>query len=196
MKRIRLVTAADKSQPFDVEGFPPHPALVEFGGKLFVLQTVPGPDQPAVRTYLEAVPYELTQEQMGDVPLDDNGLRTDGPTLEEYTARGFAAASYPPRGYAAKGDPIPADEAAAKVEPVKGAAGDPPPPAPAPVKTDDATADWLGEQITAAKVATTDQLGVLDIAVEERLDNEKRADLLTIWIAAFDARTEELAKAS
>ena len=35
-------------------------------------------------------------------PLDANGLRTDGPTLEEYVAAGYDAKGYPPQGYAAK----------------------------------------------------------------------------------------------
>lgn len=31
---------------------------------------------------------------------DENRLRTDGPSLEEYVSRGYLAANYPPSGYA------------------------------------------------------------------------------------------------
>lgn len=34
--------------------------------------------------------------------VDEGGLRTDGPTLEEYTKAGYSADSYPPRGYTVK----------------------------------------------------------------------------------------------
>lgn len=35
-------------------------------------------------------------------PVNAEGLRTDGPTLAEYVAKGYDAANYPPAGYAAK----------------------------------------------------------------------------------------------
>jgi hypothetical protein len=34
--------------------------------------------------------------------LDGNGLRTDGPTPEEWVANGYALKNYPPEGFAAK----------------------------------------------------------------------------------------------
>ncbi|YP_010115326.1 hypothetical protein PBC5_gp09 [Sinorhizobium phage PBC5] len=34
--------------------------------------------------------------------LGDDGLRLDGPTVEEYVAAGYQAANYPPNGYAAR----------------------------------------------------------------------------------------------
>lgn len=33
---------------------------------------------------------------------NDEGLRTDGPTFEEFVKAGYAADAYPPRGYVAK----------------------------------------------------------------------------------------------
>lgn len=35
-------------------------------------------------------------------PNEANGLRTDGPTIEEYVEAGYDAASYPPTGYAVR----------------------------------------------------------------------------------------------
>jgi len=37
-----------------------------------------------------------------DPDADDAGLRTDGPTIEEFVAAGYPAANYPPRGYASR----------------------------------------------------------------------------------------------
>ena len=34
------------------------------------------------------------------VPRDKAGLRLDGPTLKQWTAAGYSAEHYPPRGYA------------------------------------------------------------------------------------------------
>jgi hypothetical protein len=34
-------------------------------------------------------------------PRNEKGLRTDGPTLEEYVKAGYKAETYPPKGYAA-----------------------------------------------------------------------------------------------
>jgi hypothetical protein len=47
-------------------------------------------------------------------PVDADGLRTDGPTPEEYVAAGYLAENYPPQGYAAKPStaPPPAPEVA------------------------------------------------------------------------------------
>ena len=33
-------------------------------------------------------------------------LRTDGPTLEEYVNAGYSAENYPPKGYAARVEPL------------------------------------------------------------------------------------------
>lgn len=38
-------------------------------------------------------------------PTDSIGLRTDGPTLEEYVERGYSADKYPPLGFAEKDSP-------------------------------------------------------------------------------------------
>jgi hypothetical protein len=38
-------------------------------------------------------------------PVNEEGLRLDGPTLEEYVKAGYKAESYPPKGYAAKPSP-------------------------------------------------------------------------------------------
>jgi hypothetical protein len=35
-------------------------------------------------------------------PTDENGLRLDGPTLEEYLAAGYSEEAYPPAGYAVR----------------------------------------------------------------------------------------------
>jgi len=35
-------------------------------------------------------------------PLDAQGLRLDGPTMEEWLAAGYRRENYPPRGYAPK----------------------------------------------------------------------------------------------
>lgn len=35
-------------------------------------------------------------------PLDENGLRLDGPTIAEFVAAGYPVASYPPDGYASR----------------------------------------------------------------------------------------------
>ena len=42
--------------------------------------------------------------------LDLEHLRTDGPTLEEFTAAGYPADKYPPRGYAKREAAKPADQ--------------------------------------------------------------------------------------
>lgn len=39
------------------------------------------------------------------VPLNEQGLRTDGPTLKEFLNAGFDEEDYPPRGYAAVPEP-------------------------------------------------------------------------------------------
>jgi hypothetical protein len=38
-------------------------------------------------------------------PVNDEGLRLDGPTIEEYVAANYAPANYPPEGYAALDSP-------------------------------------------------------------------------------------------
>jgi hypothetical protein len=38
-------------------------------------------------------------------PVDENGLRLDGPTLSEWKAGGYKAKAYPPKGYAARPEP-------------------------------------------------------------------------------------------
>lgn len=38
----------------------------------------------------------------GEIPRDAEGLRLDGPTLEEWTAAGYKAENYPPQDYAEK----------------------------------------------------------------------------------------------
>jgi hypothetical protein len=37
-------------------------------------------------------------------PRNAQGLRTDGPTLQEWTAAGYPAKAYPPTGYARRDD--------------------------------------------------------------------------------------------
>lgn len=37
--------------------------------------------------------------------VDESGLRTDGPTVQEYVDHGFLASGYPPKGYASRSTP-------------------------------------------------------------------------------------------
>lgn len=57
------------------------------------------PDNPCYTCRLEAA-----------APRDDQGLRLDGPTLEEYVNAGYAAESYPPKGYAKRDTPYVVDD--------------------------------------------------------------------------------------
>lgn len=50
-------------------------------------------------------------------PTDAQGLRLDGPTLKEWTDRGYPATSYPPAGYASKEPPVTTNLNAPQVEP-------------------------------------------------------------------------------
>lgn len=65
------------------------------------------PDGIQPRRYESGQEYELTEEQVkamfkaGEVELV-SGLRTDGPTLEEWVAKGYRPDAYPPKGWAAK----------------------------------------------------------------------------------------------
>lgn len=77
------------------------------------------------------------------IPRDANGLRLDGPTLEEFVAEGQSAEFYPPEGYAPRvADPVAPVVAPAVAEvaaPVVAAtvavqAPQPPPPPPTPAK--------------------------------------------------------------
>ena len=47
-------------------------------------------------------PAKTEAPKSGDAPVDDKGLRLDGPTPEEYVAAGYDIKNYPPQGYAAK----------------------------------------------------------------------------------------------
>lgn len=60
-------------------------------------------------------------------PLDENGLRLDGPTIAEFVAAGYPVASYPPDGYASRST---AEEIAAFM-PQAGNSGTTAPAAPA-----------------------------------------------------------------
>lgn len=42
--------------------------------------------------------------QLKPLEVDEAGLRTDGPTLEEYVEAGYKAENYPPDGYAPRVD--------------------------------------------------------------------------------------------
>jgi hypothetical protein len=58
-------------------------------------------------------------------PTNTEGLRLDGPTLEEYVKAGYKAENYPPKGYAAK----PSSEGAVTPKPETDAQADQQPPA-------------------------------------------------------------------
>lgn len=45
------------------------------------------------------------QHPNAEPPRDAEGLRTDGPTIEVFTEAGYAAANYPPSGYAVVDSP-------------------------------------------------------------------------------------------
>ena len=54
--------------------------------------------------------------------LDTNGLRLDGPTIAEFVAAGYLAASYPPEGYASRSSQEEVDmaiEAQKETDPLK-----------------------------------------------------------------------------
>jgi hypothetical protein len=51
---------------------------------------------------------------------DENGLRTDGPTVAEYVDAGYQASSYPPAGYASRSTPEEIDAAIAAQKPKTG----------------------------------------------------------------------------
>lgn len=48
----------------------------------------------------------LADEAEANAPRDANGLRTDGPTAEEWVKAGYAIEGYPPSGYAVKEAPV------------------------------------------------------------------------------------------
>lgn len=45
------------------------------------------------------------EAKWADEPSEPETLREDGPTLEEYVAKGYKAENYPPQGYAARTTP-------------------------------------------------------------------------------------------
>lgn len=47
-------------------------------------------------------------EEDAAAPRDANGLRLDGPTIDEFVAAGYKAEAYPPEGYAPKTPAVPA----------------------------------------------------------------------------------------
>lgn len=51
---------------------------------------------------------------------DENGLRTDGPTVAEYVDAGYQASKYPPAGYASRCTPEEIDAAIAAQKPKTG----------------------------------------------------------------------------
>ena len=51
---------------------------------------------------------------------DENGLRTDGPTVAEYVEAGYQASNYPPSGYASRSTAEEIDEAIAAQKKVGG----------------------------------------------------------------------------
>jgi hypothetical protein len=53
-------------------------------------------------TYADKYLREGLAEEVTGPPVDAAGMRTDGPTLDEYVKAGYSADSYPPRGYADK----------------------------------------------------------------------------------------------
>lgn len=73
------------------------------------LATVKKTLEDAVAELLELQPArqpkpEAADEVTGPV-LDANGLRTDGPTVQEYVDHGYLATGYPPSGYASRSTP-------------------------------------------------------------------------------------------
>lgn len=63
----------------------------------------PGREQlkPAGGVGAENTGDSVTLEKV-EPPRDKDGLRTDGPTLEEFRRAGYAASAYPPAGYSDK----------------------------------------------------------------------------------------------
>lgn len=78
----------------------PAPAPVVIPGKneaaAVAPQTGPLPTEglPKLVQKLSALPQRRN--------VNENGLRTDGPTLEQYVSAGYAAENYPPQGYAVR----------------------------------------------------------------------------------------------
>ena len=89
---------------------------------------------PAIHTLYDAGEATVIPEP----PLDENGLRLDGPTVAEYVQAGYSVDNYPPAGYASRST---AEEIAAlkpTTAPVQPPAHVTPPPPPVPpVQPDD-----------------------------------------------------------
>lgn len=66
----------------------------------------PGDEEPGDEDRAEdgeALPDDVDEDDempILDPPRDDQGLRTDGPTFEEWIAAGYTGDAYPPAGYA------------------------------------------------------------------------------------------------
>lgn len=91
-RRVSVSTGTRKTNP--------APAPVVIPGKneaaAAVAQPSPLPTQslPKLVQKLSALPKNRN--------VNEAGLRTDGPTLEQYVAAGYAAENYPPQGYAVR----------------------------------------------------------------------------------------------
>ncbi len=57
------------------------------------------PKLQGIRPEKTIIDDPLNREE-DNAPRNEQGLRIDGPTLEEYTAAGYAPENYPPSGYA------------------------------------------------------------------------------------------------
>lgn len=89
-----------------------------------VITTKPLDGQPeGVEREFDQAEFDMLKGFGAVRAIEDDGLRSDGPTVEEYVTAGYRATAYPPSGYASRSSAEEVAAAIAAQEPVSSTAG-------------------------------------------------------------------------
>jgi hypothetical protein len=174
MKRIRLIDAAGKEfGNYDIE-HDGHPhAAVHVNGRLFTLEPAAGLDPPAVRTYRECVPPNVSSfaEVKDELDLSQQQRKDPPPQRQQQPVPARVQTTEHNAGEKTHSDPELTSE----------------------VDGNEESEAALEKAIEESKGASAAELAEIDTDLRIALAKASNAgDLLPLWAAAFDTRTAQL----